>query len=196
MNKFNQREQTQKLTMCAILTALVIIFQYVSMAIRAGGLFSITLSLVPIVIGAALYGRKIGAWLGLVFGVVVLISGDAGPFWAINIPGTIITVLGKGILCGTVAGLVYKLFAKKNKTLAIFLAAIVCPIVNTGVFLLGCFIFFLDAIKQFAAEKQFTTAIEFMITFYVGFNFIIEMIVSIVLNPVIKRILLLKGKIK
>ena len=40
----------------------------------------------PIVLGAALYGWGMGCWLGLVFGAVVLLSGDAGLFLAAD-PG-------------------------------------------------------------------------------------------------------------
>ena len=41
------------------------------------GPVSISLVLIPIVIGAAVYGLKTGAWLGLVFGIVVLLAGAA-----------------------------------------------------------------------------------------------------------------------
>ncbi|MCI7690841.1 MAG: ECF transporter S component, partial [Oscillospiraceae bacterium] len=86
-----------------LLTAIVVVLQFVSMALRFGT-FSITLTLVPIVVGAALYGWKTGAWLGLVFGVAVLLTGDAAAFLAINIPGTIATVLVKGTMAGLCAG--------------------------------------------------------------------------------------------
>ena len=81
------------LTTMGLLTAIVVVLQAMAIAIRFG-VFNITLVLVPIVVGAALYGWKAGAWLGFVFGVVVLFT-DAGAFLAINIPGTIITVLLK-----------------------------------------------------------------------------------------------------
>ena len=69
----------------------------------------ISLVLIPIVIGAATCGPKIGAWLGFVFGIFVLISGDAAAFLSVDIFGTIVTVLLKGTLCGLAAGYVYKL---------------------------------------------------------------------------------------
>ena len=49
-----------------VLTALVIVLQAIGSVIRFGT-FSITLVLAPIIIGAALYGWKAGAWLGFVF---------------------------------------------------------------------------------------------------------------------------------
>lgn len=98
----------------AILTALVVILQFIGQTIRLGP-FMISLVLMPIVIGAAVCGPKIGGWLGFVFGIFVLISGDAAAFLAVNVPGTVITVLLKGILCGLAAGIVYKALEEKNK---------------------------------------------------------------------------------
>lgn len=78
--------------------------QFVGSAIRFGP-FSVSLVLIPIVLGAALYGWGMGCWLGLVFGAVVLLPGDAGLFLAADPGGAIVTVLSKGIACGAAAGL-------------------------------------------------------------------------------------------
>lgn len=173
-----------------LLTALVVVLQFVSMGLRFS-LFSITLTLVPIVVGAALYGWKWGAWLGLVFGAAVLLTGDAATFMAINIPGTIITVLMKGALAGLCAALVYTLVAKKNKTAAVIAAAVTAPVVNTGVFILGCYVFFLDWIKETAAGGS---AIVFILTMLVGFNFFIELGINLILNPIIVQLINLGKK--
>ena len=76
------------------------------------------------------------------FGAVVLLSGDATAFFAENVFGTVLTVLLKGAACGFAAGLTYRLLAKYNKYAAVVAAAVVRPLVNTGVFLLGCLLFF------------------------------------------------------
>ena len=129
----NQRKnQTYSLVLGAIMTAIVIVLQYVGTATTFFGPFSTAVALVPIVIGAALCGTGIGAWLGFVFGAVVLITGGANLFLAFNVIGTIITVLLKGTLCGITAGLVYKALHKKNQYLAVAAAAVICPVVNTG----------------------------------------------------------------
>ena len=101
----NQKSSTQTIVLCAILTAIVVLLQLLGSFIRFGP-FSISLVLLPIVIGAATCGVRAGAWLGFIFGLVVLLSGDASAFLAVNAPGTIITVLAKGIACGFFAGLV------------------------------------------------------------------------------------------
>ena len=84
----NTKKQTERLALGALFTALVIILQLIGSAIRLGP-FSISLVLVPIVLGAALCGYKIGGFLGLVFGAAVLISGDAGAFLAVDVFGTV-----------------------------------------------------------------------------------------------------------
>ena len=140
-------KNTKTLVGTALLTALVIVLQMLSLVIPPIGPFRISLVLIPIVVGAAMYGYKAGAWLGAVFGIVVLLT-DAGAFLAINIPGTIVTCVLKGAVAGLMAGIVYSLVEKKNRTVAVIVAAIVTPIVNTGLFLLGCSIFFMDTITQ------------------------------------------------
>ena len=171
-----------------LLTAIVVVLQFVSMALRFGT-FSITLTLVPIVVGAALYGWKTGAWLGFVFGVAVLLTGDAAAFLTINIPGTIATVLVKGAAAGLLAGLVYRLIAKKNQVVAVFISSITAPIVNTGIFLLGCRLFFYDTVAAWGAGLGFENTFVYMIVGLVGINFLIELGVNLVLNPAIVMII-------
>ncbi len=187
-NTEKRKQQTKQLVLGAILTALVIILQFMGSFIRLG-MFSISLVLIPIVIGAATCGVKIGGWLGLVFGFTVLISGDAAAFLAIDVAGTIITVLLKGIACGLCAGLVYKVLEKYNRYVAVIAAAIVCPLVNTGVFLLGCFVFFLEAIKEWGTSQGFNNVVKYMFLGLVGGNFFFELGSNIILSPVIVRIL-------
>lgn len=187
-----RRFDTAALVTLALLTAIVAVLQGLSLGIRFG-MFSITLTLVPIIVGASLYGWKAGAWLGAVFGAVVLLT-DAGAFLAVNIPGTIVTVLAKGIAAGAVAGLVYTLIAKKNSTAAVIAAAVVSPIVNTGIFLLGCRIFFWDFISQIAIGEGFESAGAYIIFGMVGINFLVELGVNLVLSSAIVTIVNLAKK--
>lgn len=182
----------RKLTYISILTALVVVLQLAGSFIRLGT-FSVTLVLIPIVIGAALMGPLCGAWLGFVFGLVVLLSGDAALFLGINPFGTVVTVLLKGTLCGLVGGLVYKLFERFDKYVATMVAAVVCPLVNTGVFLLGSLVFFLDSIKEWAVGEGVGVGV-YMFAFLVGFNFLFELLFNVVLAPVAVRLLNIKKK--
>lgn len=176
--------------MMGLLTALVVVLQFVSMNIRTAQ-FSITLSLVPIVVGAALYGKWAGAWLGGAFGLAVLLTGDANAFFAISVPGTIITVMVKGIAAGFASGLVYDLLKKKNDTAATYVSGIIAPIVNTGVFILGCYVFFLPTIRDWAGGAH---AFKFILVTLIGFNFFIELAVNLILSPTIVRLIKLAKK--
>jgi len=185
-----RKMETKKLVLAALLTAMVVVLQFTGASIRFGT-FSISLVLIPIVIGAAECGAAIGAWLGLVFGVVVLASGDAGAFLAVNVPGTIITVLLKGILCGYAAGITYKCLSKTNRYVAVATAAVVCPVVNTGIFLLGCLVFFMDTISGWAGGEAVGKDMIFVL---VGGNFIFELATNLILSPTVVRLLNIRKK--
>ena len=132
--------------------------------------------------------------MGFVFGVSVLLSGDAAPFMAISIPATVAVVLLKGTLCGLCAGLIYKLFEKIESTLAVIMAAVVCPIVNTGIFLLGCWLFFLPDITKWGVALGFANVGAYIIYGLVGINFLVELGTNIVLSPVIVRLIRIKKR--
>lgn len=183
------KKNTKNLVGIALFTAIVVVLQFLGTFIRFGP-FAISLVLVPIVVGTALYGYKAGALLGLVFGITVLASGDASLFLAVNPVGTVITVLLKGTLAGLCAGLIYKTLEKKNKYLAVVSSAVVCPIVNTGLFLVGCSVFFMDTIRQWAEGAGFGSDVgKYMIVGLVGLNFVFELAVNAVLSPVILRLI-------
>lgn len=139
--------------------------QFVGSAIRFGP-FSVSLVLIPIVLGAALYGWGMGCWLGLVFGAVVLLSGDAGLFLAADPGGAIVTVLSKGIACGAAAGLCCRWLHPRYPT--ILLSALAAPLVNTGAFLPGCRLFFMPLIHQRAQQAGYAGAGAYLMVGMVG----------------------------
>ena len=185
--KLNMKTNTRKIAGVGLLTAVVVVLQLLGSFIHFGP-FSISLVLIPIVVGASLYGVLSGAWLGL-----ALISGNAAAFLAVNPGGTVVTVLLKGALAGLLAGAVYKAIEKKNKVIATIVAAIICPVVNTGIFLIGCRLFFFDTIKTWAAG---TNVFVYMITGLVGFNFLFELGLNIILSPTIVKLTKLGRKEK
>lgn len=170
----------KRLAVMGLLTALIIVLQFVGLALRPTGFFNITLCLVPIIVGAALYGIGAGAWLGFVFGAITLT--DAALFLAVNIPATILVCILKGTLAGLAAGLVFRLLEKKNVYIATFTAGIVCPVVNTGVFVLGCLAFFMPAIAELGAANGFDNAVEFLFVGMITVNFFVELAVNLVLG--------------
>lgn len=186
---------TQTIAFLGVLTAIVIVLQALALNIRFG-VFSITLVLVPIIVGAAICGWKAGAWLGLVFGAVVLLTGDAAPFLAVNAPGTIFTVLLKGILAGLCAGLVYSAFSRKNSLLAAILAGITAPVVNTGIFLICCRLFFFDTIAEWGQAAGFENAAAYMFLGLAGVNFLVELAINLALSAVVVQIIRIINRAK
>ncbi len=213
--------KVKKIVGIGIFTAIVLVLQFLGGGIKFG-MFSISLVLLPIVVGAAVYGWQAGAWLGLTFGVAVLLSGDAGAFLTIDPIGTVITVLVKGTLAGLCSGLVYKLvlfllnkgtkkrmqvikrdygigeccedgvfryISRHNRYLSVLFSAIVCPIVNTGVFLIGCKLFFFETISQWGTAAGFENAASYMFLGLAGVNFLIELGTNLLLSPVIVRLI-------
>ncbi|MBQ4145434.1 MAG: ECF transporter S component [Clostridia bacterium] len=184
---------TRTMVLSGILIATVILLQLLGASIKFGP-FSISLVLIPIVIGAATCGVWVGGLLGLVFGIVVLAT-DAGAFLAVSVPGTVITVLLKGVLCGLASGLVYKWLAQFNKYIAVIGAALICPVVNTGVFLLGCLVFFMDTMRAWAEAAGLGGDVAgYMIFTLVGVNFLFEVGTNMILSPVIVRLLNIRNK--
>ena len=182
----SKRFNTRKLTGVALLTAIVVVLQLLGSFIRFGT-FSISLVLVPIVVGAALYGAWAGCWLGFVFGIVVVLQPDTVFFMSYNAFATVFVCLLKGAAAGFLSGVVYRALAKKNRYLAVLAAAIVCPVVNSGIFFLGSLLFFIPLIEEaFGAPGQ---GVKIVLLVMIGGNFLFELLFNIVLSPVIVRLI-------
>lgn len=188
MNRSNKPLDIEKLVMLALLTAMVAVLAYLGGFIKIGGLASISLTLIPVVIGATVCGSISGAWLGGVAGAIFFATPDAAFWLGLSIHGTIITVMVKGILSGLCAGLVYKLLEKFNRYVAVVASAIVCPVVNTGIFLLGSMIFFKDTVSAGAAAESVSVGM-YLIVFFVGLNFVFELITNIAVSPAMVRLI-------
>lgn len=192
MNK-TETQKTYKLVGLAILTALIIVVQVLASFFPMKPV-SITLALIPIVIGAAIYGKGAGAYLGAVFSVVVVLmcifGVDLGGamLWNANPFLCIVVCMLKGTAAGFCSGVVYRAVSKKNSTVAAALAGIVSPIVNTGIFILGLLLFFRPVLEVWALDKGYTDIVFYSLFILAGINFIIELGVNLIVNPVIVRV--------
>ena len=182
-----KKTDVKKMAGIGLLIALVVVLQFVSGMIPPIGGFSISLVLIPIVVGAAIYGPGTGALLGCVFGVIVTINcingtdiGGAMVFQA-NPILCVLVVLGKGTLAGFAAGFVYKLLKNKNGYLAMLGCAIVCPVVNTGVFVTCMLAFFKDVLAAWAGGGNI---IAYILTGLILANFVPELIINVVFGTV------------
>ncbi len=183
------------MTELAMLTALVVVLQIFGGFIKFGP-FSLSLVLIPVVIGSILLGAKGGAVLGAVFGFIVVLQCamgiDVGGFilWGINPFLTTLICMVKGTAAGLVPGLLYKLINRERKLNGLHVAgavvaAISAPIINTGLFLVGLSVFFNSTLVEWAGG---TNVMVYIITGLVGINFLIEFAVNIVISPVVSTV--------
>ncbi len=177
----------------AFLIAMIIVLQLIGGIIPPIGGVSISLVLIPIVVGAAVFGPSGGAILGAAFGVIVYIAcvngtdpGGAMVFQT-NPWLCFIVVLGKGILAGALSGLVYRLLKARNVNgyLAMLIAAIVCPVVNTGVFLACMAMFYGDVLTAWANGSPVLT---YVLSTLVLLNFVPELVLNVIFSPAGERI--------
>ncbi|MEE1114634.1 MAG: ECF transporter S component [Eubacterium sp.] len=182
----------RRLAFLAVLAAVVIVLQ--AAVVIPVGPFTITLTLVPIIIGAILFGPAGGAILGGIFGIVVVIqviTGAAGAFSTMMLQqhpaATIIICILKGLLAGVVAALFFKLFSKINFYAGVLLAAIIAPIINTGIFSIACLTIFRELVSG-ALGGPSNLFMVFLTTF-IGINFLVEFVINVALTPIIIRII-------
>ena len=186
----------QKLVGTGVLAALVVVLQLFASGIKIAALpFTFTFSLVPIVIGAVLYGCGSGAFLGGVFGLVVAIAtvtgADVGAHMMFEkLPVlTVVLCMVKGIAAGLLSGLVYRALQKVGKpTLGIILASLVCPTANTGIFIIALLAFYRDIAAAWMGDA-FSNLFIYVFVGIVGVNYLVELAINTILAPVIVRVI-------
>lgn len=198
--RHHQSRKTLRLTGTSVLAAIVVVLTIFCTFVRFGP-FSITLALAPIVVGGALFGAGSGAILGGAFGLVVLITGllgwDGGTVMYLmsqNAFATVLICIGKGVLAGLAAAGVYRAFEKKSTLGAVVGAGIVCPVVNTGLFILGMLVFFMSSLQGWSAgwaegAGRANNLLAYLILGLTGVNFVIELGVNMLLAAGITRII-------
>ena len=192
-----KNSKLKRMTGIALLMALVVVMQFVSGMLPSFGGFNFSLVLIPIVLGSAIFGAGAGAFLGGTFGAIVYINcvtgvdpGGAMVFQA-NPILCFVVVMGKGILAGAAAGWVYKLLKGVNGYVAMLCAAIICPVVNTGIFIASMMTFFSDVLAAWAGGGEI---IAYVLSGLVLANFVPELIINIVFSPAGQRILQITDK--
>ena len=185
-------QKIKQMTAVALLMALVVVMQFVGGMIPPVGGFSISLVLIPVVLGSALYGPGVGALLGGTFGAIVFINcvtgADPGGAMVFQAGPVLcfVVVMAKGILAGLASGSLYKVLKGKNTYIAMLCAAIICPIINTGVFVICMLAFFKDVLNAWAGGGDL---LAYILTGLVLANFLPEMIINVVFGTVGQRII-------
>lgn len=179
----------------AVLLALVIVLQAIGGTIVVGAV-QLNFTLIPIVLGAVLFGALAGAILGFACGVVVLVQVIAGavPFytliWTNDPVATTLTCLVKTTAAGFVAGVLYQILQKKSKTAALFTAAGAVPVINTALFIVGC-LFMTDSVYTINGDQN---VLVFILVSLVTVNFFIEFALNVLVAPALNRVIDVIGK--
>ncbi len=187
----SKNNASKKVAILGLFAAVIIVFQLLSYVIKIGT-FNLSFVLIPIVLGAVLYGTRVGTVLGALFGIVVVVccitglDGGGYVLFTANPFLTSLICIAKGALAGFVAGIISNCRLRSTKPyLAIILAALAAPIANTGLFCISTLIFFKDILTDWAGG---TELMVYIITGIVGINFIIEFILNAVAAPALFRV--------
>ena len=194
----NTNQKMLYMVQMAMLIALVVVLQIISAMIPPIGGVSITLTLVPVVVGAILFGKRGGFVLGFAFGLIVLINCitamDVGGniLWNANPVFTLLICFVKGIAAGFVPAVLYRAVCGKTERAstarkygAALVAALSAPVVNTGLFVCGMLLFFRDTLYAWAGGTEIMT---YILLGLAGLNFLVEFLINIILTPAIVRI--------
>ena len=185
-------KKTVELAQLSVLAALIVVLQLLSYNIKIGA-FPLSLVLIPLVVGGVLFGARSGAILGFVFGVVVVIGCISGMdvggeiLWNVNPWLTAFVCLVKGTAAGFAGGAVAEIFRKENKPfVGVLVAAIVVPIINTVLFVLGMWFFFRETLTAWAGGQEL---VSYIFLGLIGVNFLVEFAINLLLSPVTERII-------
>ena len=184
---------TKTITGTALLTAvelvLIVISNYVSI-----GPVNINLALIPIALASMIYGPLAGLFIGLVNGLVTILSPSTQAiFMPISPFGTVFICLLKTGLAGFLAGLIYLPFknseSSKKKLVGAIIASISVPIINTGLFSVGCYTFFYGWLSELTESSSYDSSFLVLLFVIIGINFIFEFTISLLLSPSINMLI-------
>lgn len=198
MNHSSTHAQTLRLVQIALLTALMLLLQLALGSLRIGPV-TLSFSLVPLVIAAVFIGPGAGALLGLVSGVVTFVQvlTAADPFYTLLIATnpllTALICISKTTLAGLLAGLCYRAICKvsKYRALNVILPAVVCPVINTGIFCIGMYFGFGSALQSSEVFGAAASAglVSFILIGLAGVNFLYEVLSNVVVCPIVAKAL-------
>ena len=184
----------KKMVTLSLLIAIIVVLQMTaSMLPTLPGGAKLSFVLIPIVLGAAMYGPGSGAILGAVFGMLAFYYSATGAdsvgvaIFQVSPIGCFAICVLKSTIAGAAAGLIYRLLKKCNEYLAMLCASIVCPVLNTGIFMASVAVFFRNT--SFLSAKETYTPIISIFGIILVFNAIPELVINIIFSPAGQRIL-------
>ncbi len=182
------REKTLRMVQIALLMALEVVLTLLYIPV---GTINLNFGLVPIVIAAIFLGPLAGMLIGCVSGAVTAIQVLTVPSFfntflvTVNpIAACVISVI-KTAVAGLLVGFVYRLMNKlcKFSLINTLVSSALCPVVNSGIFAVGMFAFFSDALLADATLSTYGSVLAIVFVGLIGVNFIVEFIVTTLISP-------------
>lgn len=159
--------KTKQLTLTAIFMSIILLFSFTPLGFINLGFIKATLVHVPVIIGAIILGPRIGAFLGLTFGILSIVINTTAPSVLSFAFSPFIPVLGTNetslwalvialvprVLTGVIPFYVFRWLQKKEikSNTALFIAGVSGSLINTILVMNLIYFVFQDA---YATAKQ------------------------------------------
>ena len=173
-----------KIVELIILALTVVAFQILT-SLGLFGLPPVAIAIVPITLGAVIYGFEGAILLGTVYGITSIITGLTfdqtyfGAFFDTNWIAVSVSFLLKGVAAGVIAALIFKGLKNINRYMAMAISSIAAPVVNTVVVLLTT-PFYISTIEEVGAIKNYEF-VDFVVNAIILEGFLPELLVNILL---------------
>lgn len=189
--KKSRRRKNLALAQNAILAAIIVLMAFTPIGYLQIGIVKMTFIMVPVAVGAITLGEKSGAFLGLVFGITSFIQCfglDAFGTTLMNINPiyTFIMCMVPRVAMGYLCGVIYKLVARKKKKLALVIASLMAPVLNTVMFMTLLMVFFGNS-DYISGIRGGADLWSFLIAF-VGLNGVMEIVTTTLVAPPIASV--------
>ncbi len=187
----NTSSKVRETALTAVLAAIILLMAFTPLGYLRLGPMSITLLVIPVVIGGMTLGPVRGGFLGAVFGATSLAQcfmGDltGAAMFSANAVGTVIACFVPRILIGVVAGLLFpflmKVLGKSKSAIAFIGTAVAGTLTNTVFFVTLVVAFFKDSVLGGGSFWAI------FVTFF-SVNVAVELIVGVVASAALSAVL-------
>lgn len=186
-NKKMSKQNILVLTENAMLAAIIVLMAFTPIGYLQVGIVKMTFIMIPVAVGAITLGEKSGAFLGLVFGITSFVQCFGLDIFGTTLMGinpifTFIMCIIPRVLMGYLCGLIYKVLTKVKKGIAVVIASLSAPVINT-VFFMGMLILFFGKSDYIMSMREGTANLWAFLVAFVGLNGIMEIVTTLVIAP-------------
>lgn len=198
MKSTTKSRRIYRLVLTAMFIAIMLVMNFTPLGyITFGGAFAISLMTIPVALGAACTGIAGGTILGFVFGLTsflqafgigFMIDPSASPLFSENPLGYTVTCFVPRILTGLAAGFIFSLFEKHGKVnlISFAVSSAAVPVLNTALFMSSYILFY--------SKTSFGGAVMTVLLTILTFNFLIELLATVVVGATVSHIVYKQAK--